>query len=278
MSRLSPILETPEYPEALAESLGRRRMRMMRRGARFLDRDPGQRSFRQTRKAEDFYARQLRKIAQHIGELVGLSPPETPEQSAGFVEQMARYARVITPWANVVAERMIADVGRSDWQVWRSRSAEMGRLLHREIETAPTGAAMQQILAEQVGLITSLPIEAAERVHRLTIEGIANGTRAKELAAEIMRTGEVTKSRADLIAKTEIGRTATTLTMVRAQHVGSTHFTWRTSGDSRVRPSHRALNRQTFRWDDPPECDPGHHALPGCIWACRCVAIPVIDD
>lgn len=251
--------------------------RAERRGVRFLDRMPGQRSHQQATKAERFYGSRLRRIAAHIGELVSADPPETPEQSATLLDHLRRYARVITPWANSVAQRMIADVARDDRQAWRARGAEMGRLLHHEIETAPTGQAMQAILAEQVGLITSLPIEAAERVHRLTIEGITNSTRAKEIAAEIMRTGEVTASRAMTIARTEVSRTATTLTKVRAQHVGSTYFEW-VIADSRARPSHKALNGRTFRWDSPPECDPGHHALPGCIWNCRCRPRVIFDD
>lgn len=255
----------------------RLRARAEQRGVRFLDRMPDRRSHQQAAKAERFYGSRLRKIAAHIGELVAANPPETPEQSATLLDHLRRYSLVITPWANAVAQRMIADVGREDRNVWRARGAEMGRLLHREIETAPTGSAMQQILAEQVGLITSLPIEAAERVHKLTIEGITNSTRAKEIAAEIMRTGEVAASRAMTIARTEVSRTATTLTMVRAQHVGSTYFEW-VIADSRARPSHKALNHQRYRWDTPPECDPGYHALPGCIWNCRCRPRPLFDD
>jgi SPP1 gp7 family putative phage head morphogenesis protein len=258
--------------------LNRRQVRLLSRGQRFLDRNPAQQSYVQTRKAERFYSAQLRKIARHVGDIVSGAPPGDLAAAAFLTDRLAKYARLIEPWANAVAQRMIGDVARLDRNSWRSRSVEMGRLLHKEIETAPTGEAMQAILAEQVSLITSLPTEAAQRVHALTIEGITNATRASEIAAEIMRTGEVTKGRAMLIARTEVGRTATTLTMVRAQHIGSTHFEWLTAGDSDVRPSHRALNRKTFLWSDPPECDPGHHALPGCIWNCRCVALPVLDD
>ena len=71
------------------------------------------------------------------------------------------------------------------------------------------------------------------------------------------------------------------------RHLAGIHFTgstrvfhqmWRTVGDNRVRETHRELNGQSFRWDEPPECDPGHHALPGGIWNCRCWAEPVIPD
>lgn len=194
------------------------------------------------------------------------------------MDRLRKYATLIQPWAKSVASRMIADVGRKNREVWKSRAAEMGGLLRKEIDTAPTGEAMRALLADQVRLITSLPLEAAERVHRLTLEGITNSARAGEIATEIMRTGEVTKSRATLIARTEVGRVSTTLTQVRAEHIGSTQFIWRTAGDSDVRASHAALNGKAFDWADPPECDPGYHALPGCIFNCRCYAEPIVPD
>jgi SPP1 gp7 family putative phage head morphogenesis protein len=116
---------------------------------------------------------------------------------------------------------------------------------------------------------------AYERVHKLTLEGLSNGTRAKAIAAEIMRSGDVSESRAMLIARTEVARTSTEFTRARAEQIGSTHFIWRTARDRDVRQSHAHLEGKTFRWDAPPECDPGHHALPGCIWNCRCWAEPV---
>lgn len=230
----------------------------------------------QTKKAERYYTGQLRKIARIIGELVAAANPDTVMESNGLVQSLRRMSEVIKPWATVVANSMIHQVNLADAKAWREHSAQMGRLIRHEIFEAPTGRAMRGLLTEQVGLITSLPLEAATRVHDLTIEGLIQGTRAKEISSKIMETGEVTKARADLIARTEVGRTSTTLTKTRAEAVASTHFIWRTSEDAQVRPRHAALNGKVFRWDDPPECDPGHHALPGCIWNCRCIAEPVI--
>ena len=173
---------------------------------------------------------------------------------------------------------MVAEVAQRDERSWHRVADQMGNALRKEIAEAPIGDLMRARQAEQVKLITSLPLEAAERVQHMTREGIIKGWRADQIAAEIMKTGEVTKSRADLIARTEVGRTSTLLTQARAEHIGSTDFIWRTAGDSDVRASHKALNGKTFRWDSPPECDPGHHALPGAIWNCRCYAEPVIPD
>jgi SPP1 gp7 family putative phage head morphogenesis protein len=175
---------------------------------------------------------------------------------------------------------MIAEVNARDKRAWAAASRKIGEGLRREIDATPVGEVIRARLAEQVDLITSLPREAAERVHLLALERISNGERAASLADEIMRTGEVTRSRANLIARTETSRTATELTRARALSVGSTHYVWKTVGDSDVRPDHKKLNGRVFAWDDPPIADArsGARAHPGSIYNCRCWASPIIDD
>lgn len=137
---------------------------------------------------------------------------------------------------------------------------------------------MGQRLADQVSLIKSLPSNAAQWVRDITLSGISGGKRPDVVAKQIMESGQVSKSRATLIARTEVARTATEITKARALHAGSTQFKWVTAGDSGVRPSHRKLDGKIFRWNSPPECNPGYHALPGAIWNCRCFPAPVFDD
>lgn len=244
-----------------------------------MDKISPQSAFIRARKAENAYARQLRSLAQHIGNLInGIWEPGDPGSSEIIGDLLRRYASTITPWAETVGKRMITEVAARDRQAWRKTSAKMGSILQRDLDHAPIGHVVRERLATQVDLITSLPTEAASRVHKLTLEGIVNGTRAAVVSREIQRSGEVTRSRANLIARTEVGRTSTELTKARAESIGSEKFIWRTAGDSDVRPTHRELNGRVFRWDDPPECDPGYRALPGGIFNCRCYAEPVVPD
>lgn len=243
-----------------------------------------QRDFKRSKAAERGYAKVLRKVAVHIQSIVDAfnptpsSPDEPidPSLTAQIETALNRYAQQLDDWSYAVADRMVKEVAARDESSWFDVSRKMGRALRKEIAEAPTGQVMRERLEAQTALITSIPREAAERVRKLTLEGIVQGTRPAQIAKEIMRSGEVAESRAMLIARTEVSRTATELTRARAEYIGSTHFIWRTAGDSDVRPSHKALNGKTFRWDDPPECDPGHHALPGAIWNCRCYPEPIL--
>ncbi len=229
------------------------------------------------RRAETRYAVALRGLAKQIGLIVTGMWPEQPEGAIALA--LMKYAEIIGPWATATAGRMLADVSRRDQAQWNRVSRTMRRSLREEIEQAPTGAALQQLLALQVDLITSLPTDAAKRVHELAVEGLQTGARAKELAGKILATGHVTASRANLIARTETARAASTLVQVRAEYIGSTHYIWRTSGDSDVRPLHRKLNGKTIAWDNPPlSGERGEHAHAGTIYNCRCFSEPVIPE
>jgi SPP1 gp7 family putative phage head morphogenesis protein len=230
------------------------------------------------RKAETQYARQLRQVAKQVGDLVrGMAPDGVVADVTALVEALNRYAHTLQPWAQSVASRMIADVSRRDAAAWEKHGKLIGQLLRKEIDSAPTGAAMRAHLAEQMQYITSIPREAAERVHRLTTEGISKGTRATEIAKEIMRSGEVSKSSAMRLARTGVSSTATALTKARAQHIGSEGYFWRTSKDGDVRPSHKAMEGKFVRWDDPPTID-GFTGHCGEAANCRCFPEPVIPD
>ncbi|WP_354676763.1 phage head morphogenesis protein [Cupriavidus plantarum] len=204
-------------------------------------------------------------------------PPGDPAALPTIEQVLRAYAEALTPWATATAQTMLREVNRRDEAAWAEYTRELSRALRTEIRTAPTGAAMRALLAEQVTLIKSIPLDAAQRVHRLTLEGVENSTRASVISKEIQRSGAVAESRADLIARTEVARTASTLTQTRAEHVGSEGYIWRTSGDSDVRESHRDMNGKYVRWDSPPTLDKmtGHA---GQFPNCRCYPEPVIPE
>lgn len=227
------------------------------------------------RNAETTYAMQLRKVARHVGDLVRQAGDEI--SVVDIVTMLQRYAALLDPWARAAAGRMIAEVARRDERAWRLASQRIGRSLWQEIAGAPIGDQVRLLLAEQVHYITSLPMEAAVRVQELALEGASSGSRYPEITREIMRTGHVTIGRANLIARTETARAQSVITQVRARHVGSTHFVWRTARDADVRRAHRVLEGTIHAWDDPPVAeDNGDRHLPGAFPNCRCYSEPVL--
>lgn len=204
-------------------------------------------------------------------------PPGDPSILPRLADMMRRYAEVIDPWANSIAAEMLSEIDRVDIVGWRQMSGAISESLQREIIKAPTGETFRALQANQVDLIKSIPIDAAQRVHDLTIKGLEDGTRAASFVEEIMRSGAVAKSRAVLIARTEVSRAQSNFTQARAEHVGSDGYIWRTSKDGAVRPSHRAMSGKFVKWSDPPTLDnlTGHA---GCTPNCRCWADVQLPD
>lgn len=218
-------------------------------------------------------------MARQVGNLIGgfdvVANPETVPTVRTMLE---KYAEALEPWARATVTRMLAEVNQRDARMWAEQAQAMGLALRKELHQAPTGLAMRRLMEEQVTLITSLPRDAAERVHDLVIKGLENSVRADEIAREIKRSGQVTESRANLIARTEVARSASTLTQARAEHIGSEGYIWRTSGDSDVRHSHKQMEGKFVRWDSPPTLSDGTTTHAGQIYNCRCYPEPVIPD
>lgn len=231
-----------------------------------------------SQRAELNYARSLRKVASQVGHLIGAFPPGDPSMVPTITQMLAKYAEALDGWALRTASAMVAEVEARDYKAWMAAAAEMSTALRNEIRTAPTGEATRDILAEQVALIKSIPMEAAQRVQQLTLQGLEDSSRGSEIVAEIMRSGEVAISRANLIARTETTRTASALTQARATHIGSEGYIWRTAGDSDVRHSHKEMNGKYVRWDDPPTLSDGTTTHAGQIYNCRCYPEPVLPE
>lgn len=207
----------------------------------------------------------------------GFSPDGSLKNVTALVAALREYAKTIDPWARSVAAYMLADVARRDKAMWKRTSAEIGKELRREIDQAPTGAILSSLQEQQVTLIKSLPLEAAERVHELSLEGLLSSTRAKQIAQQILATENVSLAKATLIARTEVARVAANLVQARASYAGSDGYIWRTSGDSDVRDSHAEMEGKYVRWSHPPTLDnmKGHA---GTLPNCRCFAEPVFPD
>jgi SPP1 gp7 family putative phage head morphogenesis protein len=236
--------------------------------------------FKKARIAEKAYARRLKEVARQVGMIVkGFVEKGKAISVAQLNAALSKYSEALRPWAQTVAQRLIADIAQRDSRAWGELAREMGGTLKRELKNSPIGKTVRQLMDEQVDLITSLPLHAAQRVQKLALENMATGARAKAIQKEILRTGKVTESKAMTIARTETTRAVTAMVESRAQFVGSEGYIWRTAGDGDVRPLHRKLNGKFIKWSEPPVAgESGERAHAGAIYNCRCWPEPVLPD
>lgn len=122
-------------------------------------------------------------------------------------------------------------------------------------------------------LITSIPSEELLRVSGAVERGLQEGASINTITESIEKSFGITRRRAKTIARDQTAKLNASLTKLRQQELGVDEYEWQTSGDERVRESHRKNDGKIFRWDSPPAAT-GH---PGTDVNCRCVAIPILD-
>lgn len=238
--------------------------------------------FMKARRVEREFQSQLTAVGRQIGAIIKSFAPEgvlPVEHREALRIALSTYSGLLRPWATSVTHRMQQQVNRKDVTAWEQLARAMGGTLRSRVAGVPVIRLLREEQERVVELITSLPLRAAERVHEMTIQGLFQGKRAKEISEKIFQGGKVTINQAKLIARTEVARTASLLTQVRAEHVGSEGYIWRTSDDPDVRPRHKRLEGKFIRWDEPPiSGENGERAHAGQIYNCRCWPEPVVPD
>ena len=144
---------------------------------------------------------------------------------------------------------------------------------------------------ENVSLIKSIPDQMLTQVEGIAQRGLRSGRSPRDLAKEIKGRFGVTESRARLIASDQINKLNGQITEKRQKDLGIETYFWQTSGDERVRESHKVLDGKLCRWDDDTVYsddmgatwkkrssiggDDGH---PGSPVRCRCSGLPNLTD
>ncbi len=137
-------------------------------------------------------------------------------------------------------------------------------------------AALAEATEANIALIKSIPTQYLDGIRETVQRAFAAGERFESVAKRIERVGDVTASRAKLIARDQVSKMNAAFNEVRQVSVGVEKYIWSTSHDERVRPSHRDMNGEVVAWKEPREVD-GERVHPGEPVNCRCVAIPVIN-
>jgi SPP1 gp7 family putative phage head morphogenesis protein len=130
-------------------------------------------------------------------------------------------------------------------------------------------------VASNVALIRDMPQKYLTQVDSVVRSGVAQGLGVRGIASQLESIGGIDKRRAKLIASDQVGKANAALTQYRQMDLGLDSYVWRSSNDSRVRPTHAEAEGQTFKWAKPPTFTGGH---PGHAVRCRCRAAPVFPD
>lgn len=130
---------------------------------------------------------------------------------------------------------------------------------------------------ENINLISTIPEETLDKMKDIVYDGYANGRTTTKMVSDIQRVYGVSKRHATLIARDQTAKLNSQIQRYQQQDAGIEEYIWSTTGDERVRESHRELEGRKFRWDDPPENSDGRACHPGEDYQCRCIGRPVFN-
>lgn len=153
-------------------------------------------------------------------------------------------------------------------------------------------------------LITSLSDEYIKKLNNLVSDGVLYGKSHTTIQKEIQSLNKnISKSRAKLIARDQVGSLQGMMTQRRMKDAGMIKYKWMTALDERVRqedprkrsklntyPSHRDMENSINKWEDDTVYSkdngkswkkrpaPMQGAIPGSQISCRCTAVPWMDE
>ena len=234
--------------------------------------------------AERKYFNAMKLVAKEIEKILKSTlTSATKTKGIKAISLLKKYSKTLTKWSNKTVATMFYNVDKDNKKKWDKLSAKMSQELKKELSKAPAKTWMQKYMDDNVGLIKSIPIDAAKRVHKLIKENQYVGLRSTDLIDEIMRIGSISENKAKMIARTETSRYSTALTEMRATSIGADWYVWKAVGDFRTRSSHKHMNRVLVNWNDPPSPEKltgekaygEYHA--GETFNCRCYPEVVLD-
>jgi SPP1 gp7 family putative phage head morphogenesis protein len=230
----------------------------------------------------------LNAVTRNVERILHRFSPNDPASSIEVIKELQGYAEKLEDWAKGKIGGIIYNLNDDSRKKWEKQSANISKYLRIEMEKAPIKGLLKQYMEENVKHIKSVPLNAAKKIEKIVLENLKTGAeRAESLTEIVMQIGklpESMRSRAKLIARTEIAKMSTGLVKARAVSSDINWYVWRSTHDIRVRSSHKLMDKVLVAWDDPasPEELDGAkksygHYHPGEIFNCRCYARPILN-
>lgn len=153
-------------------------------------------------------------------------------------------------------------------------------------EVAPT---IERWATTNFSLCKKLSTEYIDRMNDIVMDAVNRGAHVEEVLRELRSLDStMTRARAKLIARDQMGKLHSHLARERQVSVGIDSYEWSTSVDERVRESHALMEGKLCQWGDntvwsddgqtwTPRYVGAPIAAPGEEIQCRCVALARVD-
>lgn len=131
---------------------------------------------------------------------------------------------------------------------------------------------LQAIIAENVGLIKSIPSEYFSQIQTIVMQGVKNGRDLEYIKSELLKRYQITERRAQIIARDQTNKATQAISRSRVMETGITTARWvHIPGAKTSRETHKAFDGQIFDIRKGMyDRDAGRYVQPGELINCSC--------
>jgi len=149
-----------------------------------------------------------------------------------------------------------------------------------------------------VNLCKSTNEEMRKKVAGVVSDGVLGGRNIRDLTKDIQNTcSEFTRTKAELIATTEVGKLNTAIARNQSESAGIQFYEWSAAMDGRTRESHAVMDGKICKWGDDEgfyvweqgeggkrklvrrkRPENAYKGAPGTDFRCRCTALPYVPE
>lgn len=193
----------------------------------------------------------------------------------------AKFEQLFNAKAKGLAQSMVNDADKSSSAQLHGSLKEMsgGLSMKTTVISGPMKEVTTAAIAENVGLIKSIPAEYLQRVQGAVMRSITTGNGLQDLVPALSKYEGMTVRRARNIAIDQTRKTFNSFNKGRMQKLGMGQYEWiHSGGGQKPRQHHIELSGNIFSFDDPPVIDEntGERGIPGQLPNCGCTMRPVI--
>lgn len=182
-----------------------------------------------------------------------------------------------------LAEHMVSQADKASTAALHGSLKQLsgGLSLKTSVVTGDMKSVMTASIAENVGLIKSIPSQYLQKVQGSVMRSITTGNGLADLVPALDKFADEAFNRAKNIALDQTRKAYNSLNAGRMKKLGVTQYEWLHSGGGQhAREYHLyVLNGNIYSLDEPPIIDPktGVRGKPGDLPNCKCRMRPVVS-
>lgn len=218
-----------------------------------------------------------KKAPPHMLELVDMAEDASPSRTIKrLLDALAkRWLKKFDDAAPKIADAYLKSMFKTSDSAMRQALKDAGWTVNFKMTPAVRDA-FNASLAENVGLLRSIPEKYFQQVEGVVMRSYADGRDLETMTKALRKLYPITQRRAELIARDQSNKANAVVNRTRQLELGITEAIWMHSHAGKTpRPDHVAANGKVYKIAEGCKIS-GEYIQPGEEINCRCTSRPVL--